>query len=44
MGSQYTGYMLKLRDAATGREVFAGVFGGRKRVQEACEAQGWRFS
>jgi hypothetical protein len=42
MGSQYTGYVLKLRDTATGDEVYAGAF-GRSAVQKACEAQGWRF-
>jgi hypothetical protein len=44
MGSQYTGYTLKLRDDATGQEVFVGTFGGRRRVQQACEAQGWSFA
>ena len=43
MGSQYTGYVLKLRDNATGQEVFAGAFGGRGKVQDACAAQGWPF-
>jgi len=43
MGSQYTGYVLKLRDNATGQEVFAGAFGGRGKVQDACESQGWSF-
>ena len=43
MGSQHTGYVLKLRDDATGQEVFAGAFGGRRKVQEACESQGWSF-
>jgi hypothetical protein len=43
MGSQYTGYILKLRDNASGDEVFAGAF-GRRRVQQACESQGWTFS
>jgi hypothetical protein len=42
-GSQYTGYALKLRDNATGQEVYAGAF-GRRKVQQACEAQGWSFS
>ena len=42
-GSKYTGYALKLRDNATGDEVFAGAF-GRSRVQQACESQGWSFS
>jgi hypothetical protein len=42
-GSQYTGYILKLHDNATGDEVFAGAF-GRRRVQQACESQGWSFS
>lgn len=41
-GSEYTGYVLKLRDNATGQEVFAGAF-GRPRVQRACESQGWTF-
>lgn len=43
VGSQYTGYALKLRDTATGKEVFAGAF-GRRKVQQACESQGWSFS
>jgi hypothetical protein len=43
IGSKYTGYALKLRDDATGDEVFAGAF-GRGRVQQACESQGWSFS
>jgi hypothetical protein len=43
VGSQYTGYALKLRDKATGKEVFAGAF-GRRQVQQACESQGWSFS
>jgi hypothetical protein len=43
VGSQYTGYALKLRDNATGKEVFAGAF-GRRKVQQACETQGWSFS
>jgi hypothetical protein len=43
VGSKYTGYALKLRDDATGNEVFAGAF-GRGRVQRACESQGWTFS
>jgi hypothetical protein len=42
-GSQYTGYALKLRDNATGQEVYAGAF-GRRKVQQACESQGWSFS
>jgi hypothetical protein len=42
-GSQYTGYALKLRDNATGKEVYAGAF-GRRKVQQACESQGWSFS
>jgi hypothetical protein len=42
-GSEYTGYILKLRDNATGDEVFAGAF-GRRRVQQACESQGWSFA
>ena len=43
VGSQYTGYALKLRDNATGKEVYAGAF-GRRKVQQACQAQGWSFS
>jgi hypothetical protein len=43
VGSQYTGYVLKLRDNATGKEVYAGAF-GRRKVQQACQAQGWSFS
>ena len=43
VGSQYTGYALKLRDNATGQEVYAGAF-GRRKVQQACESQGWSFS
>jgi hypothetical protein len=43
VGSQYTGYVLKLRDNATGNEVYAGAF-GRRKVQQACESQGWSFS
>jgi hypothetical protein len=43
LGSKYTGYVLKLRDTATGDEVFAGAF-GRRPVQQACESQGWSFS
>lgn len=43
VGSEYTGYALKLRDNATGREVYAGAF-GRRKVQQACESQGWSFS
>ena len=39
VGSQYTGYALKLRDNATGKEVYAGAF-GRRKVQQACESQG----
>jgi hypothetical protein len=42
-GSEYTGYVLKLRDSATGKEVYAGAF-GRRKVQQACESQGWSFS
>ncbi len=42
-GSKYTGYVLKLRDNATGKEVFAGAF-GRRKVQQTCESQGWSFS
>jgi hypothetical protein len=43
VGSEYTGYALKLRDNATGKEVYAGAF-GRRKVQRACESQGWSFS
>jgi hypothetical protein len=43
VGSEYTGYALKLRDNATGQEVYAGAF-GRRKVQQACESQGWSFS
>jgi hypothetical protein len=43
VGLQYTGYVLKLRDNATGNEVYAGAF-GRRKVQQACESQGWSFS
>ena len=43
VGSKYTGYALKLRDDATGDEVFAGAF-GRGKVQQACESLGWSFS
>ena len=43
VGSEHTGYALKLRDTATGQEVYAGAF-GRGRVQRACASQGWRFS
>ncbi|HUA41736.1 MAG TPA: hypothetical protein VMA32_09225 [Streptosporangiaceae bacterium] len=42
-GYEGTGYALKLRDNATGKEVFAGAF-GRRKVQRACESQGWSFS
>lgn len=42
-GSDYTGYALKLRDNATGNEVYAGAF-GRRKVKQACESQGWSFS
>jgi hypothetical protein len=35
VGSQCTGYVLKLRDNATGKEVYAGAF-GRRKVQQAC--------
>lgn len=42
-GSQYTGYALKLRDDVTGEEVYAGAF-GRRKVQQACQSQGWSFS
>jgi len=43
IGYEYTGYALKLRDNATGKEVYAGAF-GRRKVQKACESQGWSFS
>ena len=43
VGSEYTGYALKLRDNATGQEVYARSF-GRRKVQQACQSQGWRFS
>ena len=43
VGVQYTGYVLKLRDNATGQEVYAGAF-GRRKVQQACESRGWSFS
>ena len=43
IGSDHTGYALKLRDNATGKEVYAGAF-GRRKVQQACESQGWSFS
>ncbi len=43
VGSQYTGYALKLRDNSTGKGVYAGAF-GRNKVQQACESQGWSFS
>ena len=43
VGSQYTGYALKLHDNSTGKEVYAGAF-GRQKVQRACESQGWSFS
>jgi len=43
VGSEYTGYALKLLDNATGKEVFAGAF-GRQKVQQACESQGWSFT
>jgi hypothetical protein len=43
VGMQYTAYVLKLRDNATGKEVYAGAF-GRRKVQQACQAQGWSFS
>jgi hypothetical protein len=36
-------YVLKLRDETTGTEIPAGTFGKRK-VKQACEAQGWTFS
>jgi len=43
VGSEYTAYVLKLRDNATGKEVYAGAF-GRRKVRQACESQGWSFS
>lgn len=43
MGSTLVVYVLKLRDNATGTEVYAGAF-GRRKVQQACESQGWSFS
>ena len=43
VGSEYTGFALKLRDNSTGKEVYAGAF-GRRTVQQACESQGWSFS
>jgi hypothetical protein len=43
IGMDYTGYVLKLRDNATGKEVYAGAF-GRGRVRQACESQAWKFS
>jgi hypothetical protein len=43
VGYEYTGYVLKLRDNATGQEVYAGAF-GRRKVQQACQSQGWSFS
>jgi hypothetical protein len=43
VSSEYTGYALKLRDNATGKEVYAGAF-GRRKVRQACESQGWSFS
>jgi hypothetical protein len=43
VGLEYTGYALKLRDNSTGKEVYAGAF-GRRKVQQACESQGWSFS
>jgi hypothetical protein len=42
VGSKYTGYVLRLRDKATGKEVYAGAF-SRRKVQQACESQGWSF-
>ena len=42
VGSEHTGYVLKLRDEATGREVYAGAF-GRGKVQQACQSLGWSF-
>lgn len=42
-GMDYTGYALKLRQAATGNEVYAGAF-GRSRVVQACKSQGWTIS
>jgi hypothetical protein len=43
VGSEYTGYALKLRDNATGQEIYAAAF-GRRKVRQACESQGWSFS
>jgi hypothetical protein len=43
VGSKYTGYALKLRDTATGNEVYAGAF-GQGRVRAACTSRGWTFS
>jgi hypothetical protein len=43
VGVVYAGYALKLRDNSTGNEVYAGAF-GRRKVQQACESQGWSFS
>jgi hypothetical protein len=43
VGLPYTGYVLKLHDNATGKDVYAGAF-GRRKVQQACESQGWSFS
>jgi hypothetical protein len=43
VSSDCTGYVLKLRDNATGKEVYAGAF-GRRKVQQACQSQGWSFS
>jgi hypothetical protein len=43
VGSEYTGFALKLRGSSTGKEVYAGAF-GRRKVQQARESQGWRFS
>ena len=43
LGGDYTAYILKLRDNATGNEVYAGAF-GRRKVQQACESQGWSFA
>ncbi len=43
VGSEYTGFALKLRDNSTAKEVYAGAF-GRRNVQQACESQGWTFS
>lgn len=40
VGSEYTGYALKLRGNATGQEAYACSF-RRRKVQQACQSQGW---